>query len=1120
MKYTAEDLRRCIGEPNYSRGLTYYHSGKVISFESEYEDELSGLVEGSGRNIYTQSISVTWRRNTLSSVDGDCSCPVGWNCKHVAAVALAAMETATTEPQIRLGHETENWIQKLKLTSKEKAPVSEAKVQYDVFYILVYEWGYFNIKMVKVAKKKGGGYSTTTKSYEYHHWIRRNEPPKFMTETDQRICRQMYFLEINDPYSNPLKSLGTEMASLLEEIVSTGRARWGTYEGTGLEMTSGWSCHLSWQDKPDGNQKLHLVGQGGTVLEVLPTEPLLAVDPVSGQVGYVDIDLQTDFVLFAVSGPSIAPAEASMVSEAMARAGVAKTVPLPTKLHRKSVSNLEPRPHLTLVGVPGHRLASVGQSSGHYSRKKWISDVLPVCRLSFQYGDYIAPIYPTDNLAKRQGDTVLTIHRNIKQEEDFLKVLLKLKLARINQIDHLRIDQEHGTIGDTSFWNGYQTQYNSAEIDIPARVLEFTTLQVPQLRQQGWQVDIDPSWPLVLHEGPYEMQGGVSTDDNGWFAFGLSVVVDGHKVDILPIVTSVVALLPTMSDGYLPADFDLDAFLSEQQFFLPLPDDKLLPVPGGKLKPLVEAFLAVYGLGESFHPAEAGAVYRAAQALEGSGIVFEGGTALRELGARLHRLSDIETEVALPAGLNAEMRPYQKIGYGWLRDLGETGFSGLLADDMGLGKTLQTLALLAKRHLEDKCEHPSLLIVPTSLLGNWRREAKKFTPELKILILHGQDRETEFGKINENHLIMTTYPLLHRDHATLFAQTYDLAILDEAQVVKNPAATVSKRIREITARQRVALTGTPIENSLEELWSIFDWLIPGLLGNRKVFRVKLRTPIEKHGSLQARAILNGRVAPFLLRRTKGQVAADLPQKTETTMLIPLSDGQKGLYEPIRAAMDKRVRDAIATKGINASRITILDALLKLRQVCCDPALVKLEAAKKVTESAKRTRMMEMLSELMAEGRKVLIFSQFVKMLKLIETDVVTQGWPYAILTGSTKDRELEVEKFQSGPASIFLISLKAGGVGLNLTAADTVIIYDPWWNPAVENQAIDRAHRIGQDKPVFVYRLVAEGTVEGAILKMQDRKRALADGVLKDGNDGPIGMSQDDLSALFRPLSS
>ena len=421
--------------------------------------------------------------------------------------------------------------------------------------------------------------------------------------------------------------------------------------------------------------------------------------------------------------------------------------------------------------------------------------------------------------------------------------------------------------------------------------------------------------------------------------------------------------------------------------------------------------------------------------------------------------------------------------------------------------------------LEDRCANPSLLVVPTSLLGNWRREVKKFAPDLKVLTLHGQDRKAEFDKIKDNHLIMTTYPLLHRDHATLFAQTYDLAILDEAQAVKNPAATVSKRIREITARQRIALTGTPIENSLEELWAIFDWLIPGLLGNRKTFREKLRTPIEKYGNQQAQAKLNGRIAPFLLRRTKEQVASDLPQKTETTMLIPLSDGQKELYEPIRAAMDKRVRDAIATKGLNASQITILDALLKLRQVCCDPALVKLDVAKKKAESAKRARVIEMLSELISEGRKVLIFSQFVEMLKLIETDVAAQGWSYAMLTGSTKNREEVVDTFQSGPASIFLISLKAGGVGLNLTAADTVIIYDPWWNPAVEHQAVDRAHRIGQDKPVFVYRLVAEGTVEEAILKMQDRKRALADGVLKNDTDGPIGMTQDDLSALFRPLS-
>ena len=429
----------------------------------------------------------------------------------------------------------------------------------------------------------------------------------------------------------------------------------------------------------------------------------------------------------------------------------------------------------------------------------------------------------------------------------------------------------------------------------------------------------------------------------------------------------------------------------------------------------------------------------------------------------------------------------------------------MLADDMGLGKTVQTLALLAHRHLEEETSLPSLLVVPTSLVGNWRREAARFVPDLKVLVLHGPDRRRRFAEIPDHHLVVTTYPLLNRDHELLFGHDYDIAVLDEAQAVKNPAAAVSKRIREIRARQRLVLTGTPLENNLQEIWALYDWLVPGLLGNRKRFTTEFRTPIEKHGDRARQRLLSARVKPFLMRRTKEEVARELPVKTVIDDLVPLEGAQAALYESIRTAMDKRVREAIAARGLAASRIAILDALLKLRQVCCDQGLVKLDAARKVTASAKRARLLALLEELVAEGRKVLVFSQFVAMLKLVERDIAARGWGYAMLHGRTKDRDAQVAAFQSGDLPLFLVSQKAGGTGLNLTAADTVIVYNPWWNPAVERQAMDRAHRIGQDKPVFVHRLIAENTVEAAIQRMQARKQALADALFEGTGEGSAG---------------
>jgi SNF2 family DNA or RNA helicase len=316
----------------------------------------------------------------------------------------------------------------------------------------------------------------------------------------------------------------------------------------------------------------------------------------------------------------------------------------------------------------------------------------------------------------------------------------------------------------------------------------------------------------------------------------------------------------------------------------------------------------------------------------------------------------------------------------------------------------------------------------------------------------------------------------------------------------------------------LALTGTPMENNLEELWCLFDWLIPGLLGNRKKFAETFRKPIEKEQNLSRQAILSKRIAPFLLRRTKDQVVTDLPSRTEIIQTVQLAGPQRALYETVRATMHDRVREALSKKGLASSKITVLDALLKLRQVCCDPQLVKLPSARKVTTSAKRAHLLEMLESLIAEGRRVLVFSQFVEMLRLIETDIKTQGWDYLMLTGQTQKRGELVDAFQSGKAAVFLISLKAGGVGLNLTAADTVILYDPWWNPAIERQAMDRVHRIGQDKPVFVHRLIAEGTVETRIAQMQARKQALMDSVFDPEATATIDMSEQEILSLFAPV--
>ena len=497
---------------------------------------------------------------------------------------------------------------------------------------------------------------------------------------------------------------------------------------------------------------------------------------------------------------------------------------------------------------------------------------------------------------------------------------------------------------------------------------------------------------------------------------------------------------------------------------------------------------------------------------------IRGGEELRKLAQKLSDFKGIE-DVPIPQNLQATLRGYQKSGLNWLQFLREYSFAGILADDMGLGKTIQTLAHLLLEKQSGRMREPSLIIAPTSLLSNWRREAERFTPDLNMLILQGTERKQLFYKIRDYDLIMTTYPLLPRDEETLLEHRYHYLILDEAQIVKNPHSKGAQIVRQIKSNHRLCLTGTPMENHLGELWAQFDFLMPGFLGDSATFKKLYRTPIEMFGNAEQKQSLSRRVAPFMLRRTKQEVASELPAKTEIIRSVPLYEKQAALYESIRLTMEKKVREAIAVRGLSRSHITILDALLKLRQTCCDPRTLKLDAAQKINESAKLDLLMELLPELLEEGRKILVFSQFTRMIALIEDELNKRMIAYSKLTGQTHDRDAAIEMFKSGEVDVFLISLKAGGIGLNLTEADTVIIYDPWWNPAVEAQAADRAHRIGQDKPVFVYKLITENTVEEKMIAMQDRKRALAESIYKEGaKEEALQLTAEDLTALFEPL--
>ncbi|HEV2845844.1 MAG TPA: SNF2-related protein [Thermoanaerobaculia bacterium] len=467
-----------------------------------------------------------------------------------------------------------------------------------------------------------------------------------------------------------------------------------------------------------------------------------------------------------------------------------------------------------------------------------------------------------------------------------------------------------------------------------------------------------------------------------------------------------------------------------------------------------------------------------------------------------------------PPGFHGELRGYQRAGLGWLHFLRDFGFGGCLADDMGLGKTVQVLALLESRRASRAEEGlpPSLVVVPRSLVFNWLSEAASFAPQLRVLDHTGAGRAREGDPFAGCDLVLTTYGTLRRDIASLRQVEFDYVVLDEGQAIKNADSQTAKAVRLLRGRHRLALSGTPVENHLGELWSLLEFLNPGLLGASPLLQARseeLRDPDAGTRNLLARAL-----RPFILRRTKEQVAPELPAKVEQTLFCELPPKQRRLYDELR----DHYRDALGTRigeqGLGRTKILVLEALLRLRQAACHPGL--LDRGRADEPCAKLDLLLPQLREVLAEGHKALVFSQFTSFLALLRDHLDREGISYLYLDGRTRDRREKVEEFQSDPGrQIFLISLKAGGLGLNLTAADYVYLLDPWWNPAVEAQAIDRAHRIGQTRPVFACRIVARDTVEEKILQLQQSKRDLADAVIQADGSLLAGLSREDLELLL-----
>ena len=947
------------------------------------------------------------------------------------------------------------------------------------------------VRPKSVRLLKSGAFSDKTSDVNPASVMTSSLPPKYLRGSDLAILRAM--ARSGAAYSSPVLLDGDAGADILAEILKTGRARWEAVDGPSMAEGPVRRGRFTWQSGEAGAvvPRLELEGEAGADVLIAAATPPLYVARTEGVIGPIETGVSARTAKAMLNAPRLPPAQLAAIAGAMRAKGGALADLAPPVPSATTVIREKPTPVLDLFRA--EIMGSVHNSYGGYA---WYQTAIETgaARLSFRYGPAtVGHETKGRSIIRLDGDTLLDIRRDARAEKAALRYLGERGLTEIER------------------WQATTKTAHALHFSGTDNWLPFLYEEVPALTAEGWDIRISPDFPYQILRGDGDIEAHIREGSGlDWFELDLGMTVDGARLDLVPPLADIIG-------NYDPDDLAQALDTPETVLHLRLLDGRYLSLPAIRLRPFIETLIQLFASGEvkdgrMRYSALDSAHLARLDAIEGT--VWTGDEKIRALGRKLAEIGHIP-DVALPEGFRAALRPYQARGLAWLSFLREAGLGGILADDMGLGKTVQALALIASEKAAGRLDAPALVIAPTSLMPNWRREAEKFAPDLKVLVLQGQDRKDRFDAVEDADLVLTTYPLVARDKAILTARMWHILLLDEAQAIKNANATTTRQIYELRARHRYCLTGTPVENNLAELWSLFHFIAPGFLGDARSFARDWRTPIEKKGNNARARMLAARIRPFLLRRTKEEVAPELPAKTEMVEAIAFTPAQQAIYDTIRLAMHERVREAMAEKGLARSRIVLLDALLKLRQTCCDPRLLKNVKGVDRAGSVKLERLMEMVAELVAEGRKILIFSQFTSMLDLIRPRLEAAGIAYALLTGDTRDREEAVAAFQDGPAPVFLISLKAGGVGLNLTAADTVILYDPWWNPAVEAQAIDRAHRIGQTKTVFIFKLTAIGTIEEKIEVLKERKAALAASLYDPEGSTALDITEADIDMLF-----
>jgi non-specific serine/threonine protein kinase len=1051
LKIDIKELRNRVPDIIFKQGMDYFKEGRVKIKQQDHFSVLS-TVQGTYPYIVKLSMDET-------SFDAACTCPYNYICKHAVAAALKVIDgqiNPNANAEDDESDEAVTWhdyFEKQIAIQQVDSDFSQ-EVRWKLMYIISILENYWNIKPVKVYMKKDGTYG-------------RLQEPSFNELSEQNVFRTSGDL-IAVSYLERLQS----QQSFLHHRgrLETSYFDFGLDAGQIFNLLNRSELHTKNEDGTVGTRIRFGRRPWELIFKLILEDDYYTFQPFFKRDDKeIPIDENTKILtanpiwfflnnrLYTCNFPHSYSYIKSFIDENL-------KIKLPKKEYQSFISEyLAKLPIFPYVEFPAG--IAVKEIKGISASRLYIEEMDDqlIVSLSIAYSEIELPFSQTNDQYlhyDHKSKQIIRVHRNRAREAEIRNQIL-----------------ETGISEDTPglFYSSFED------------ALDWLFDGLPSLAKQGFEILGEEKLVRFKVKRADANFGVHMKSETDWFDLEVNLDFEGVSVSLE----------------------ELKKALKANKKYVKLRDQSLARLP----EKLIEKFNYMLNFGRI----ENDSIRFANHHLSFLDKMMSEADSKKLDALSKNKMKQIDTfkkikAYPVPQNFKGELRDYQKSGFDWLHFLRDFNFGGILADDMGLGKTVQTLALL-RDEINHSPKKINIIIAPTSVIFNWVREIENFTPDIKILVHYGTRRSKDIRRIKKFPLILTTYGHLRRDISFLKDVFFNYVILDESQNIKNPNSETSKSVRHINAQNKLALTGTPVENNTLDLWSQFAFINPGLLGEQNFFKETFMRPIEKEQNVQVAASLKKLIFPFILRRTKEDVATELPPKIENTMYSPMSEEQQKLYNKWRLSYRDNIMEEIANKGLNKSKFKVLEGLTKLRQIACHPELID---SKYIDQSGKFNALIEMIEEIISEDHKVLIFSQFVQMLQIIKRYFDGNNIPYAYLDGSTKNREKAVTDFQGNKKiKTFLISLKAGGVGLNLTAADYVIHYDPWWNPAVEMQATDRAYRIGQTRRVFAYKLISKDSVEEKILKLQNKKKELVKSLISTEESFFKSLQKEDILDLF-----